>query len=308
MTKKKLFTDINIKRIDDFLDNHLDKNKTLSNGFPTFSSIEFSINGACNRRCFFCPRVDKENYPNILSSLPLDIFKKIMVELKNENFDGRISFSGFCEPLLTKNLNEYIKIARTELQDVIIEIVTNGDPLLAKNGKSRLKGLFSEGLTNCRVSLYDGPHQIKQMEDIKNSLSLNDEQFIVRKRYLGPEESYGLTISNRAGSVNLKNDHFELKPLSEPLKKPCYYPFYKILIDHDGDVLICSNDWKKEASVGNLITESRSLVEIWTSEKFINIRKKLMKSDRCHSPCNLCDVNGTLNGKKSFEKWKNYLS
>ena len=24
--------------------------------------------------------------------------------------------------------------------------------------------------------------------------------------------------------------------------------------------------------------------------------------------CKLCDVNGTLNGKKSFEKWKNYLS
>ena len=308
MTKNKLFTDINIKRIDDFLNDHLNKDKRLSNGFPTFSSIEFSINGACNRRCFFCPRVDKENYPNILNSLPLDTFKKIMVELKNEDFDGRISFSGFCEPLLTKNLNEYIKIARTELHNVIIEIVTNGDPLLAKNGKNRLKELFSSGLTNCRVSLYDGPHQIKLMEDIKNSLSLNDEQFIVRKRYLGPEESYGLTISNRAGSVNLKNDHFELKALSEPLKKPCYYPFYKILIDHDGDVLICSNDWKKEASVGNIIKDKRSLVEIWTSEKFINIRKKLMKSDRCHAPCKLCDVNGTLNGKKSFEKWKNYLS
>ena len=52
MTKNKLFTDINIKRIDDFLNDHLNKDKILSNGFPTFSSIEFSINGACNRRCF----------------------------------------------------------------------------------------------------------------------------------------------------------------------------------------------------------------------------------------------------------------
>ena len=76
MTKNKLFTDINIKRIDDFLNDHLNKDKRLSNGFPTFSSIEFSINGACNRRCFFGPRVDKENYPNILNSLPLDTFKK----------------------------------------------------------------------------------------------------------------------------------------------------------------------------------------------------------------------------------------
>ena len=75
MTKNRLFTDINIKRIDDFLNDHLNKDKRLSNGFPTFSSIEFSINGACNRM-FFCPRVDKENYPNILNSLPLDTFKK----------------------------------------------------------------------------------------------------------------------------------------------------------------------------------------------------------------------------------------
>jgi len=308
MLKKKLFTDINIKRIDNFLENHLDEDKKLSNGLPTFSSIEFSINGACNRRCFFCPRIDKENYPNILDSFPLKNFQEIVLELQKENFDGRISFSGFCEPLLTKNLDQYINLARTKLPKVIIEIVTNGDPLLAKNGKDRLKKIFSNGLTNCRVSLYDGPHQIKQMENIKKSLNLSDEEFIVRKRYLGPEESYGLTISNRAGSVSLKNEHFELKPLNEPLKKPCYYPFYKVLIDHNGDVLICSNDWKKKAVVGNVIKEEKSLVEIWSNEKFISLRKKLMMSDRSHSPCNLCDVNGTLNGKKSFEKWKNYLS
>ena len=68
MAKKQLYEDINIKRLDNFLDNHLNKEKVLSNGFPTYSSIEFSINGACNRRCFFCPRVDEKNYPNILNS------------------------------------------------------------------------------------------------------------------------------------------------------------------------------------------------------------------------------------------------
>ena len=33
-----------------------------------------------------------------------------------------------------------------------------------------------------------------------------------------------------------------------------------------------------------------------------------MKGDRNHKPCNVCDVNGTLNGKKSFDKWKACLS
>ncbi len=306
--KKKLYTDINIKRMDSFLDDHLKNDKKLSNGFPTFSSIEFSINGACNRRCFFCPRVDKKNYPNILKSFPLENFKVIISELKKEKFDGRISFSGFCEPLLTKDLDLYIKTARTELENIIIEIVSNGDPLLAKNGKVRLKKLYDSGLSNCRVSLYDGPHQIEKFENIKQELNLSDEQFIIRKRYLGPEESFGLTISNRAGSVKLKNEYFELKPLNEPIKSPCYYPFYKMLIDHNGDVLICSNDWKKKAIVGNVLTSKNSLSEIWGNDKFISLRKKLMNRDRSHEPCNVCDVNGTLNGKQSFEKWKNHLS
>ena len=105
---------------------------------------------------------------------------------------------------------------------------------------------------------------------------MSEEQYIVRKRYLGPDESFGITISNRAGSVTLKNEEFELKALKEPLKQPCYYPFYKILIDHDGDVLMCSNDWKKEKTMGNLSNDS--LLTIWSNDKFIDLRKKLLKS------------------------------
>ena len=113
--KEKLYTDINIKRIDNFLNEHLEKSSNLKNGAPPISSIEISINGACNRRCFFCPREDETAYPNILQSLDLKIFKKLIKDLKENDFTGRISFSGFCEPLLTKNLNEYVSLIRADL-------------------------------------------------------------------------------------------------------------------------------------------------------------------------------------------------
>ena len=303
--KEKLFTDINIKRIDNFLNDHLEKTNNLKNGVPPISSVEISINGACNRRCIFCPRVDKQAYPNILESLDLKVYKNLIDDLKENDFTGRISFSGFCEPLLTKNLNEYVSIARENLINVTIEIVSNGDPLVAKNGRKRLIELYEAGLNNIRVSLYDGPHQIEIFEKIKNELRLKDHEFIIRKRYLGPDQSYGLTISNRAGSVSLKNEKFELKPLNEPLKQSCYYPFYKVLIDHNGDVLMCSNDWKKELPMGNL--NKSSLIDIWSSEKFIGLRKKLINKDRNHKPCNVCDVNGTLNGKKAFDRWQKFI-
>ena len=51
--KKKLYTNIYIKRIDNFLDKCLEVAKNLKDGIPSFSSVEISINGACNRRCFF---------------------------------------------------------------------------------------------------------------------------------------------------------------------------------------------------------------------------------------------------------------
>ena len=304
--KKILYTDVNIKRTGDHIDNFIKQNKILPSGQPLFFHIEFSINGTCNRRCFFCPRVDPKKYPNISTSLDIEVFKRMLDDLSEVGFNGRMSFSGFGEPLLTKNLVEYITLIKKKLKNIYIEVTTNGDVLLSKNGPKRLKELFDHGLTNIKVSLYDGPDQIQPMEKIKKDLNLTDDEFIIRKRYLGPDESFGLTISNRAGSIDLKNDAFEVTPLKEPLKQPCYFPFYKMMIDYNGDVLICSNDWKKDAPVGNISNES--ILDIWVSKKFINIRKKLSKSDRNYKPCQTCDVNGTLNAESAFKSWQKHLS
>ena len=240
--KTRLFTDKNIARIGNFVDDHVSSVSNLENDIPPFSSVEFSINGACNRRCVFCPRVNKKDYPNILESLNMEAFKNLVKDLVKINYTGRFSFSGFCEPLLTKNLDEYIYEIKMNLPKTTIEIVSNGDVLLAKNGESVLKKLYNSGLDTIRISLYDGPHQTEIFKKLKEKISLSDKQFMLRERFLGSDKSFGLTISNRAGSVNLKTDHFELKPLKEPLKNSCYYPFYKVLIDHDGTVLMCSND------------------------------------------------------------------
>lgn len=304
--KKILHRDINIDRTGKHIDNFFEQKKNLPSGYPPFFHLEFSINGTCNRRCFFCPRVDSKKYPNISTSLDINVFEKTILELKQINFNGRISFSGFGEPLLTKNLYEYVLIIKKHLNKVNIEITSNGDVLLSKNGPKIIKRLFDSGLTNIKVSLYDGPEQIEPTENVKKELNLSDEQFIIRKRYLGPDESFGLTISNRAGSVEIKNKVFEIKALTEPLKQPCYFPFYKMMIDYNGDVLICSNDWKKEMPVGNIT--KNSIIDIWVSKKFIDIRKKLSQSNRNYKPCQTCDVNGTLNAKKAFEKWQEHLS
>ena len=86
--KKRLFTDLNIKRIGNFVDEHYSRTPNLKNNIPPFSSIEISLNGSCNRRCHFCPRVNEEAYPNIPTSLDIKVFKKLINDLTKVKYTG----------------------------------------------------------------------------------------------------------------------------------------------------------------------------------------------------------------------------
>ena len=121
--------------------------------------------------------------------------------------------------------------------------------------------------------------------------------YIIRKRYLSEEENFGIALSNRGGEM--ENAEYAIQKLSETLKKPCYIPTYTLFFDYLGDVLICPHDWGKKIILGNL--NKKKLIDIWFQKKSINIRKMLKESNRNFSPCNVCDVNGTLMGKTNAE-------
>ena len=44
----------------------------------------------------------------------------------------------------------------------------------------------------------------------------------------------------------MENAEYAIPALKEPLAKACYYPFYVIFMDYNGDYLLCSHDWGKE--------------------------------------------------------------
>ena len=78
---------------------------------------------------------------------------------------------------------------------------------------------------------------------------------------------------------------------------PCKFPF----IDYNGDVLMCSHDWGKKNILGNL--NKKSFIEIWTSQVSNMSRKSLINGNRNFSPCDVCDVEGTLIGNEHSEAW-----
>lgn len=65
---------------------------------------------------------------------------------------------------------------------------------------------------------------------------------------------------------------------------------------------MCSHDWGKKNILGNL--NKNTFREIWLSKKSKQARQTLNNANRNFSPCNICDVKGTLIGEKHSEAWK----
>ena len=292
MKREIKFFDPSIVRKKKLTDQNYQEN--LINKIVLPSEVEISESGMCNRKCSFCPRSDP-NYNHVNEFITNELHNKLCNELSELNYQGVIRYSGFVEPMLDKNIYNLIKSAKTVLPKSRIEMVTNGDAL----NKQRLKKLFDNGLDTILISVYDSEEDAINFEKLCKDLSLKDSQYVIRKRYLPPEEDFGITLSNRAGMM--ENAEFKINTLKEPLKEPCYYPSYTFFMDYNGDVLMCPHDWGKKIVLGNMM--KNSFLNIWNSKKAILIRKKLNNSDRNFSPCNACDVKGSLIGEKHSKFW-----
>ncbi|MDC0188247.1 SPASM domain-containing protein [bacterium] len=267
-------------------------NKCFPDGSPFFTWVEISITDLCNRKCVFCPRADPNVYPNNNEEISLKLYKKILIELASYGWEGGVAFAGFGEPLLHSKLLDLVLMTKVYLPKSYLEIVSNGDRLTAKICKDLYKG----GLDMMRVSLYDGSHQIPTFEQMRKDTGEDEKKFILRYRY-NKEDNYGLILSNRAGTLNFSGT----QEMKLPLKKECYFPFYKLMIDYNGRVILCSHDWWKKLSGGDL--NKQSIFEVWTGKVMQSVRKRLQCKNRNFSPCVKCDVDGTLNGESEFQRF-----
>lgn len=255
---------------------------------PLPTEIEISESGTCNRKCVFCPR-SAPGFEDKKIFIDPKLVEKISLELNELSYSGVIRFSGFVEPLLDKKIFDHIETFKNNCKSARIEMVTNGDVL----NLSRLKKLFKSGLNKILISVYDSKEDADKFEDMAKNAGLNEKQYIIRHRYLPPEQNFGIILSNRAGEM--EKGEYKINKLKEPLKKACYIPSYTLFLDYTGEVLICPHDWGKKLVVGNLKIDK--FKDVWFSKKLMMARSMLNKQNRNFAPCNLCDVEGTLMGK-----------
>jgi len=291
------FFDRNINRKSAIVDKTLVYFK--DSNIPMPSVIEVSNSGMCNRKCSFCPRSDP-NYNHVNKFIDDKLHKKIYDELETYNYSGSIIYSGYVEPLLDKKIYSHLKYIKKKIPNANIEIITNGDVL----NDDRILKLFNSGLSVLLISVYDGPKEAEDFHKTMKRLNIDEKKYVIRNRYYTEEHDFGITLSNRSG--NLSNTEYKIKPLKESLRENCTYPSYTLFIDYNGDTQMCSHDWGKKMIMGNV--KDNSIKEIWTSNKFNLAREKLSKADRDFSPCNVCDVKGSLIGKKHAEGWSKIIN
>jgi GTP 3',8-cyclase len=226
-----------------------------------FSEIEFESTAYCNRKCVYCPNVDYERFGEDDHFLMKEeVFKKLISQLKDLNFQGLISPHLYGEPMSDPRMPSWIKHIREELPRSRIKIVTNGDYLNVENFE-----IFKNSGVNI---FFISKHSKKLKKPCRELLEyLTDKE---KKKYILVQDFYTDfseekdMFNNRGGSIKIDNN-----------KRPpvnCSYSTYPV-INSIGDLILCCQDFHNNYVFGNIM--QKSLKEIWYDEKNINMRKKI---------------------------------
>lgn len=256
--------------------------------FPMPTWVELSLIDVCNRSCSFCPKSDASVAPDTHQMMNRKIIDKIHDDLKEIGYRGSIALCGYGEPLLHKDIN-YITQKLSKVASV--EVITNGDVLSSK----LLQNLYLSKVSKVVISMYDGPEQIEKFTKMARNANVPEEMIILRDRWYGDDKDFGVKLTNRSGTIKSGNQ------VSLGTYSNCYYPSYQFLIDWNGNVFLCPQDWQRRHAMGNIMQES--IFEVWTGKIMTKYRKNLLKGKRCDSPCKECNADGTLLGYKHAKIW-----
>tara|TARA_B100001057_G_scaffold499669_1_gene611209 strand:- start:307 stop:1173 length:867 start_codon:yes stop_codon:yes gene_type:complete len=258
-------------------------------GVPLPTWIELSLIDVCNRSCSFCPKSDPSVAPDTYQQMQRSLIDKLHDDLKKIKYRGSIALCGYGEPLLHKDISYIVK----KLSKVSnVEVVTNGDVLNPK----ALKQLYDNKAGRVLISMYDGPSQIKKFKKIIQTSKVPEEFVILRDRWYDKDNNFGVKLTNRTGTIKIGNQ------IKLNTHTTCYYPSYQFLIDWNGDIFLCPQDWQRRVTMGNMMQQS--IFEIWCGKIFSKYRKLLIQGKRKLSPCNSCNAQGTLLGQNHAKLWE----
>lgn len=238
---------------------------------PLFQHVNIQTNNRCTRRCHFC-------YYGIIKELPpLELmseylFKKIINELVELNFKGRISLYELNEPMTDERIYKFLSYIRKKLPRVFQLIVSNGDLL----NRDKAENLFDSGLDELWVNCYLEGVVNRNVDLVEYLRNKNHKAKIIRN-YKATE------WDSRAG--NIKKYYRKAKEAS------CELIYKQIIIKPSGKISSCVNDFFDINVMGN--ANNQTMKEIWFGNNFEKLRRQLINKKRQNIElCSKCDYAG----------------
>ena len=246
----------------------------LKENVPLFTHIEIETINRCNGNCSFCP-VSSPNDTREKKIMHRELFDKIIDELADMNYTGRIALFSNNEPLLDERLIEFHQYARKKLPNAWFHIFTNGTLLTLEKFKV-LVDLLDELVID---NYHDELKLIKPCKEIEKYCMSHPE---LREKVTIVLRKANEILSTRGGDApNRKN-------LVSYGEATCALPYKQMIVRPDGKVSLCCNDPLGKNTLGDLSKES--ILDVWYGEKFEEIRRALVAGRKNIEHCTYCDV------------------
>jgi 2-deoxy-scyllo-inosamine dehydrogenase (SAM-dependent) len=206
-----------------------------------------------------------------------EVLSRITSELGAIEYQGRLSYHFYNEPLLRKDLERIVAKVKKEVPNCHQILYSNGDYLT----EQRYDSLRQAGVELFVITSHSGKeHPPREYQVVQFSTDLE--------------------LTNRGGALK----HLPPSEGGEALK--CFAPAEMLIVTVTGDVVLCYEDAFRKHIMGNILTHSLS--EIWFGEKFVKLRASLLEGDRSVTEiCRKCSNKAhTVEGQSAHSEpfWK----
>ena len=285
--------------------------------FPKKSML-IEITNLCNDACIFCFNKNMVREKGFIDSNLVDKVLKEAYELGMRE----VGFYTTGEPLLNKNLEDYIYKAKT-IGYQYVYITTNG--VLANI--SRMKSLIENGLDSIKFSInainsdeYRFIHGKSDFEKVitnlkelynyklKNSISINIFVSYIKTKYTDKsideikeffnnicDEVTIMNVENQGGLQTEINDLLLSESdveLDTTKKMPCSYPFKSVIVTREGYLTACCLDFQNYLAYADL--NKASLKESWNNEVIRKLRREQLQLNPSNTICSNCVYNSNI--------------
>lgn len=277
------------------------KSKTLK---PKILQIENT--NLCNARCVMCPHVIMKRKGKIME---LNEFKKILDNVMKNYEIKRLVITGFGEPLIDSNLVEKIDYVNKRYPKLKIDLYTNASLLTEKIADKLLKRkidrvTFSINGTeknykkimkiDYKKTRKNVLYFLQQKKSLNHKILTNISLMILKENEKDIKDFISFwrdladsvrvyAPSDWAGTLR----NIEKRQEFGGKRWPCTGLWNQIMVDVDGNVIMCCRDYESRVKFGNLLKQD--IKEIRNSENYQSLLKNQLSFSFSTPVCKNCD-------------------